>query len=222
MPTPTRRERLRAEMRDAILEQARLQVVAGGAEALSINAIARVVGTSGPALYRYFGSREELLAAVAAAAYDDLADAMRAASDGARRRRPASRFRAVATAYRDWALSHPNLYRLLFGEPAASGATTPELLVPAAHRAMLVLLEVLAELPADPSTVSPALRDQLSDWARERDTPPTSPGSLIAAIRAWTRLHGVLGLELSGAFASMGLDGGDLYAAEVTSIVAPR
>jgi AcrR family transcriptional regulator len=219
MASPTRRERLRAEMRDEILEQARRQVADGGAEALSVNGIARAVGTSGPALYRYFASRDELLVAVAASAYDELAAAMGAALEDHRRRRPPARLRAVATAYRAWALAHPNLYRLLFGEPVASGVTAPEVLVPASHRAMVVLLDALAGLGADPGTVSPPLREQLRRWAGERDTPPASAGALVAALRAWTRLHGVVSLELQGAFASMGLDGAELYAAEVESIL---
>jgi AcrR family transcriptional regulator len=220
MDAISRRERLRAEMHEEILRQARRQVAEGGPEALSLNAIARELGTSGPALYRYFSSREELLVAVAASAYDDLAAALRLAADGARRRRPAPRFRAVAAAYRQWALEHPSFYRLIFGEPVASGQTAPGLLVPAADRAMDVLVDVLGELPGDPDAVGGALRGQLTTWAAAHGrTPPAEPAGLARAVRAWTRMHGVVSLELMGAFQSMGLDGGALFAAEVESIL---
>ncbi len=216
----TRRQRLRAEMHTEILGQARRQVAAGGAEALSLNAIAREVGTSGPALYRYFSSREELLVAVAASAYDDLAATLRTAADEARRRRPAPRFRAVAAAYRRWALEHPRFYRLIFGDPVASGQTAPTLLVPAADRAMDVLVDVLGELPDDSASITGALRGQLTAWAAAHGrTPPAAPAVLARAVRAWTRMHGVVSLELLGGFQSMGLDGAELFAAEVESIL---
>jgi AcrR family transcriptional regulator len=125
----------------------REQIAAGCPQALSINAIARQLGTSGPAIYRYFPSRDDLLVAAVAWAYDDLAAALGAAAHVARRQRPAARFRAVAEAYRKWALEHPQFYRLVFANPAGSGETAPDVIVPASHRGMLILIDVLREHP---------------------------------------------------------------------------
>jgi len=72
---------------------------------------------SGPALYRYFRSREELVAALVLDAYADLAVAV---SDSAVARPGGSapdRVRAVAHSYRGWALAQPHRYRLLFTPP---------------------------------------------------------------------------------------------------------
>jgi AcrR family transcriptional regulator len=62
-PAPTRRERVRLQTLDEIKQHAIQQVAAGGPSALSLNAIAKAMGMSGPAIYRYFASREQLLAA---------------------------------------------------------------------------------------------------------------------------------------------------------------
>lgn len=201
------------------MEAAREQIAAGGPQALSINAIARQLGTSGPALYRYFSSREDLHVAVVTWAYDDLAVALKAAADLAKGRRPAARFRAVAEAYRNWALEHSELYRLVFASPAGSGETATDVIVPASHRGMLVLIDVLAELPTPPPPIPAALKDQITKWARSRQGTESTATNLARALRAWTRMHGTVSLELEGTFEVMGIDGALLFDAEIESLL---
>ncbi|WP_143673003.1 TetR family transcriptional regulator, partial [Streptomyces sp. b94] len=50
----TPRERYRAQVRAEIKQHAWEQIATAGASALSLNAIAKRMGVSGPALYRYF------------------------------------------------------------------------------------------------------------------------------------------------------------------------
>src|SRR5436305_9659307 len=57
---PSRRDRLRAATIDEIIQTARQLLVKDGPEAVSLRAIAREMGMTAPALYRYFGSYEEL------------------------------------------------------------------------------------------------------------------------------------------------------------------
>ena len=102
-PATTRRERLRAQTLAEIKQHAMGQIASDGVESLSLNAVARAMGMSGPALYRYYGSRDELLAALVADGWNDLADALEAALNQARRRSPEARFRSVWEAYRYWA-----------------------------------------------------------------------------------------------------------------------
>jgi hypothetical protein len=87
------------------------------ASALSLNAIARQMGLTAPALYRYFADRDAPLAELVIDAYDDLADALEAAVAEQPDTRSADRLRAFAAAYRAWAISQPHRYRLLFGAP---------------------------------------------------------------------------------------------------------
>src|SRR3954464_5807853 len=103
---PTRRERYRrqtvAEIKAAAMDQLR----AGGAEAVSLNAIARSMAMSAPALCRYFASRDELLADLAVDVHLALADALEAAS--AREASAASRVGAVPTRSRLLAIAQPH------------------------------------------------------------------------------------------------------------------
>ena len=57
----SRRDRVRAATTGEIKETARRILVAEGPEAVSLRAIAREMGMTAPALYRYFSSREDLI-----------------------------------------------------------------------------------------------------------------------------------------------------------------
>ena len=60
---PTRRERLREQTLDEIKAAARAQLVANGPSGIQLRAVARDVGLTAPALYRYFPSLEDLVEA---------------------------------------------------------------------------------------------------------------------------------------------------------------
>lgn len=220
----TRRERLRAQTLAEIKQHALAQIADAGVEALSLNAVARTMGMSGPALYRYYASRDELVAALVAEAWNDLADALESAATGARRSGPPARLRAVCSAYRAWALDQPHRYRLALETDYGSGRFAPEATLPGANRAMTVLLDAVAglgPLPEGRSTASRALDRQLERWADLRqmrsDLPPAT---LAMGVLTWTRLHGALSLELAGVFDSMALDPALLHQTEVSLLLA--
>jgi len=87
--TPTMRARYRAQVRGEVKQ-------AG----LSLSAIGKQLGVSGPALYRYFASRDDLLAELVIDAYNDLADALSAAAARQAGRDPRARLEALARGYR--------------------------------------------------------------------------------------------------------------------------
>src|SRR5215469_7363620 len=76
---PSRRDRVRAATTQEIIQTARKLLVQDGPEAVSLRAIAREMGMTAPALYRYFGSHEELLRHVVGDIFTDLASHVRAA-----------------------------------------------------------------------------------------------------------------------------------------------
>src|SRR3954454_19033662 len=90
-----------AAVRAAVKRVALRQLAAGGPGAVAINAIARELGVSGPALYRYFKNRDALLTALALDAYHDLAAALA----------PAESLDEFADRYGAWALAQPHRYR---------------------------------------------------------------------------------------------------------------
>ena len=211
----TRRDRYRAETRREVKDRALSQLSEHGIEGLSINAIARAMGMSGPALYRYFANREELLTELIVEAYDDLANAMEGAADRG--------LRAVAEAMWDWAHVQPHRYLLLFGTPIP-GYQAPEQATLAARRSMGVLLKVLVEAPGQAGA-----RRRKSSLEREVEAGPWAPEEyrvkgngpvLVRALVCWTRLHGVLSLDVIGQFAIMGFTPRSLYDLEVESLLS--
>ena len=77
---PTIRERYRAQVRHEVEQAALAQLARAGPAAVSISAIGNQLGSSGPALDRYFAARDELLTELVIDAYHDLANALSAAA----------------------------------------------------------------------------------------------------------------------------------------------
>ena len=79
-----------------------------GVEGLTMRALARRAKVSHAAPYRHFPDRETLLAALAAEGYAMLGEAQRAAA-------AESGLRGMGVAYVEFALRHPQRFRLMFG-----------------------------------------------------------------------------------------------------------
>ncbi|WP_406007779.1 TetR/AcrR family transcriptional regulator [Streptomyces sp. NBC_00637] len=208
--TTTPRERYRAQVRAEVKERAWEQIATAGASALSLNAIAKQMGMSGPALYRYFAGRDELITELVRDAYRSLADAFRATSaDG-------GGLTGLAHTLRGWALEDPQRYFLVYGTPVP-GYHAPDDVTTLASQIMTALLDACADLPADgpPSPLAADLEGLGGRWA---DRPAASSAALGRALTCWTRLHGVLSLELAGHFTGMGFDPALLFAAELDSL----
>jgi AcrR family transcriptional regulator len=215
----TRRERQRRETLAEIKARAMDQVAEGGAGSVSLNAIARAMGMSPAALYRYFASRDALLAELVLEAYGSLADAVQQAADGAPGDGEA-RLVAVARAYRDWALAHPNSYLLIFQTSSGSGLDLdPDRTVAAAQRSMDVFLSVLDGLGTGGTELDPELAGQIRAWGQRAQPPDLPTGRLYLGLLTWTRLHGLISLELGHHLASTGVDPALLYEAEVQSLL---
>jgi AcrR family transcriptional regulator len=206
------RHRYRTQVRDEVKRAALRQLAEGGPQALSINAIAKELGVSGPALYRYFSGRDELLTELVVDAYDDLGEAVGDAATRTRGRPSRDRLRAFARAYREWATTQPHRYGLLFAEPIPGYDAHAQRLVDASRRAMNVLVDVLGDHDAE--VPSAALRRELERWARSRAMEVDAPVAL-RAVQVWVALHGFVSLEIGGNFRSMGLDPEKLFRAEL-------
>src|SRR3989442_2870030 len=109
---PSRRARVRAATVREIKDAARRVLVASGPDGLALRAIARDMGMTAPALYRYFPSREELLTALVADLYHELTDAMETAGDALPAGDLPGRLTAVSRTFRQWSLDHPREFAL--------------------------------------------------------------------------------------------------------------
>jgi hypothetical protein len=132
--------------------------------------------------------------------------------------------RALGHASRTWALAQPHRYRLIFATRYGSGFIVPERTIPASHRAMAAMLSALAGVQPQWQrewSSTPELDNQLRAWTSKSTETPPPVGLLQAGILLWTRLHGVVSLELEGAFASMGIDAGLIYDQEIERFINP-
>lgn len=218
-PVPsTMRERYRAQVRQEVKQAALGQLAESGPGGLSIAAIGKQLGVSGPALYRYFASRDDLLTELVIDAYNDLADALTAATSEVSSHDPRPRFEALARAYRSWALAQPHRYRLLFGPPLPGYDAHAQRLVDAAAKAMNLLLDII-DAAADRAAVPPPqpLASQLAVWAQPY-RPGIDPATALDAVLVWSRLHGIVSLEIAGNFASMGLDPDQLFEIQLSHL----
>jgi AcrR family transcriptional regulator len=216
---PTMRERYRAQVRQEVKEAALRQLAEAGPGALSISAIGKQLGVSGPALYRYFASRDDLLTELVIDAYHDLANALAAATSQVPDGQPRGRFEALARAYRRWALAEPHRYRLLFGPPLPGYEAHAQRLVEASWAAMNLLLEVLRGFAAGAAEPSGPLASELTAWAQQGNQ-RIDPGTALHAILIWSQLHGIVSLEIAGNFASMSIDADQLFEIQLAAITA--
>jgi AcrR family transcriptional regulator len=106
MAEQLRRERLRREMIDEIIGTARLLLEKNGPSAISMRAIARQVGVTAPAIYRYYPSLDALMSALSESVISELCAAVESARD-----QPGG----MARQFRGWALDHPASFRFALG-----------------------------------------------------------------------------------------------------------
>ena len=228
----TRRERLRRQTVEEIKQHAFELVDEGGLNHVSIASVGKAMGMTPPALYRYFPSREALLDALLIAAYADLGSTIAAAGreglegpEGLEGREEAGRdapgrVARIGHAYRRWALDHPRRYVMLFSDRSPGADDPPEGVI-AFNQGMLALLDALAEIASPSPSDGAPLDEALLRWARDIGAPAgISMRALRVAVLGWSRIHGLVSLEISGAFDGMGMDAGHLLAAEIETVVA--
>ncbi len=146
----------------------------GGRDGVSMRQLADELGCSPMTPYRYFRDKDEILAAVRAAAFDRFAAALEeaAAVPGDAR----TRARAVGEAYIRFAFGEPHAYRLMFDLSQPNEGRFPEL-ARAGTRAR--------------RTMSSYVADLIAEGFMEGD--PELLGHLF-----WAAIHGLVVLELAG------------------------
>jgi AcrR family transcriptional regulator len=106
-----RRERQKAETRQAILDAARELFVAEGVEATTMRGIAARIGYTPTAIYHHFRDKDALIVELCMADFRALGLAMYKIG---RIEDPVERLRRMGQAYADFALSNPSQYRFMF------------------------------------------------------------------------------------------------------------
>ena len=129
--TAARRRRPRGAVRDGLIAAGLDLARTGGPDAVVLREATRMVGVVPNAAYRHFADRDELLAAVCAAAMGELADRM--AAGVARVPGPYGdadaaglRLGAIGTAYLEFAHEEPGLFTTAFAVPQQHAYGTPD------------------------------------------------------------------------------------------------
>jgi len=106
-----RRERLKAETRQAILDAARDLFVTDGIEATTMRAIAGKIGYTATAIYHHFRDKEALIEELCIADFTALGHAMYRIG---RIEDPVERLKKLGLAYAEFAMANPSQYRFMF------------------------------------------------------------------------------------------------------------
>ncbi|CCH35722.1 TetR/AcrR family transcriptional regulator [Actinosynnema sp. NPDC047251] len=219
MTEATRRERLRAETERDIRRQARALLVAHGRDAVTLRAIARELGITAPALYRYYDSREDLLHHLADDICTDLALELNTGLARIPEDDVTAQVYAVCRGFRRWALAHPQEFALVFASTETTlGACGPDERRQVGDQFGRVFLEVAGRLIASHSAhhdqggdVPESLHADLTvfqqvliDTVGARGVPADTDLLPLSAVyhitQSWVRLYGHVALEVFGRF----------------------
>jgi AcrR family transcriptional regulator len=230
---PSRRDRVRAATTEEIKQTTRRILVEQGPDSVSLRAIAGEMGMTAPALYRYFGSRDELIKHVCSDIFAELAAALHHAIDAAGAATGGDMAKVVAAcwAFRDWSLGHPREFGLVFATPlpglhVQKDDITAESGGEFGNTFFLLMLELWRktrfEVPPD-DQIDPGLRVQLERYreglAGLAEGLPL--GLLLTFLRCWVRLYGIVCLEVFGHL-SFALDDGRPMFELMLSEMAPQ
>ncbi len=223
MARPIKKQQI-PNLQEAIKETAWKLIAEFGAPALSLRAIARALSITAPAIYNYFPDRDALVTALTIDAFTSFGDFQLKARDTFSPEKTLERFHAIGLSYRSWALAYPQRYQLIFGTPIP-GYEKPQMkILPSAARSISALVSVIEDLlvadrlivenfPAIPSGYAA----QLSAMNIITDTCHSISHGVSMIV--WSRVHGLVSLEIGGHLPPFGVDGDALYHFELKSIV---
>ena len=194
--------------------------MSGGPTAISLRAIAREMGMTAPAIYRYFDSLDALVLAIVTDLFEDVRLSVEEAADRHAAEDPLTRLGHMARAFRRWSLAHPAEFALMFGSPvpgvtAFSAQCSP--VNDAGARFGETFFTVLAEhhrahpfrgeLPELPEQIFRPYVDNFGD----RFPLPV----IFLFVSAWTRMYGIVAMEVFGHLQWAMTDAEPLFEAEL-------
>jgi AcrR family transcriptional regulator len=201
----SRRERQREQLIGDAKQGARELIAAEGIDGLTLAAVARRLGVSSPALYRYFNGKQGLVRAL----YEDLTDELIRAVDAAARRQDpddtSAKLHAATRAVVAWAVANRAEFGLLMGAAYPAAAESEDEIPQIISRELGGLFgELFRELVdggrleyAGDEVISPDLRRQLESYrqAMRLDLPL---GVARLMIVCWRQIYGIACMAVYG------------------------
>jgi AcrR family transcriptional regulator len=225
-PRPRQEDR-HPDLQNAIKETAWKQIAESGAAALGLRSIARDLNITAPSIYNYFPRRDDLVTALIVDAYTSLGESQRKSAEAISADHLEARFFALGLDYRAWALAQAQRYQLIFGTPIPGYHAPEDITMPAAALALLPLIENLQALQQARKlrlerlpTGSPALDSMLKAWQDfvSQSGSRVHPEVLYLSYVVWSRVHGLVSLEIGHQTPSFITDPGEIYRREIESM----
>ena len=230
MARPIRKEQI-PHLQEAIKDTAWRLIAEFGAPALSLRAIARALNITAPAIYNYFPDRDALVTALTIDAFTSFGDVQLKARDSFPETELLARLQAIGLAYRAWALSYPQRYHLIFGTPIPGYEQQQMEIIPSATRSISALVSVIEDIRVAGKLKTENFPElQLSALAPQKtadcqlptdfnaNCPLPTANCLGIALIVWSRVHGLVSLEIGGRLPPFGLSGEVLYNYEMQLI----
>lgn len=193
----------RARMEEQIVEVGRRHLITDGPSGLSLRAIARELGVVSSAVYRYVNSRDDLLTLLLVDAYSELASRVDEATAG----EPAWRAQILQMGHsaRDWAVSQPSRWALLYGSPVPGYRAPAERTTGPGTRVVAALFGAVAEgiAAGDIRDVKDDVPEALSgdfEGLRQEFEFSGADGAVAKTLTLWAGLIGAISLEVFGQY----------------------
>ena len=221
-PRP-RKNQQAVPLQEAIKETAWKQIAEYGAPALSLRGIARALSITAPAIYHYYPDRDALVTALIVDAFTSLGSFQREALLGVPTADYASRLTALGKCYREWSAAHPQRYQLIFGTPIPGYKAPEDVTHPAAAWSLTPLIETLqaifqaGRLRSDRyPPLTAGLAAMLAAWSEF--TGGVEIEVLYTALVIWSRVHGLVMLEIGQQMPAFITDPGEVFRREIENI----
>ena len=173
---------------EALLDAATALLDDEGREAVTARRLGREIGASSMAVYTYFGSMDDLMAAIWRRGFARFGSALTSVASTAD---PVADWMVQGWAYRRFALSNPHLYRVMFSDGLVSFTSGDQADREAALATFVALLERI---------------ERCVEGGRWE-----VPDVALAGEVVWMSTHGHCSVELSGYFESAGRDAVRLF-----------
>lgn len=219
-----KKEEQKTNIAQAIINTAWRQIAEKGAAALSLRAIARDLNITAPAIYNHYHRRDDLVTALIVDAFRSLAESQKNSIKNIPQDQLEERFYSLGLGYREWAITYPQRYQLIFGTPIPNYEAPVEITVPVANEALAPLMKTIQAFyefgrikTEFMSTPSPELEDMLTKW--QAAFPDFDSATLYLTLVVWSRVHGMVSMEISRHFPGYIYDPGEIYQREVNKML---
>jgi AcrR family transcriptional regulator len=169
---PKNRRPNRQEVRTSILRTARDIAATSGWSAVTVRKVAERIGYTAPIIYEHFGSKDEMLTQILKEGYELLYASMIEAAE--KHEDSYDRMYALAVAYWDFGHDTPELYRLMYG------------------------METVYDSKKAEQYAAPLLVFTTKEFMRYAPERATAQNVRMLAVEAWSMLHGLTSLDISG------------------------